>query len=83
MNPSELGPRRARRVGSYQQAIEWIACNDDTDFLDDEEEGLESVTLCLVADVFGRTTEEAIKDLRAAVATQAKEPVVARPRFTP
>lgn len=58
----------ARRVGSYRDAIEWIALNDDTDWLDDEYGYSASVTLCLVADVFGRTIDEATKDLRAALA---------------
>lgn len=58
---------RARRVGSYGFAIEWIAFNDDTEWLDDEN-GSASVTLCLVADIFGRTIEEATADLRRAIA---------------
>jgi len=55
-----------RRVGSYSAAIQWIADNDDTQWLDDEH-GSPSVTLCLVADIFGRTVEEATADLRKAV----------------
>ncbi len=54
-----------RRVGSYKDAIEWIAYNDDTLWLTDPDTGdSPSVTLCLVADVFGRTIEEATADLR-------------------
>lgn len=64
-------PRKPRRVGSYADAIEWIALNDDTDWLRDRdadrEGGQESVTLCLVADVFGRDLEQAVKDLRRAM----------------
>jgi len=55
--------RDARRVGSYMSAIRWIADNDDTDWLDDDS-GSPSVTLCLVADVFSRTVEDATADLR-------------------
>lgn len=65
---SATNGRAPRRVGSYQAAIEWIAQNDDTAWLDDEEAGSPSVTLVLVADVFGRTDEEATADLRRAVA---------------
>lgn len=54
-----------RRVGSYKTAITWIALNDDTDFLDDENcDDIVSVSCCLVADIFGRTTDEVIADLR-------------------
>lgn len=73
MTSTTTRPARApRRVGSYQAAIEWIAQNDDTAWLDDEETGSPSVTLVLVADVFGRTDEEATADLRRAVARIAK-----------
>lgn len=57
----------ARRVGSYAVAVEWLALNDDNDWLDDEN-GSPSVSLCLVADVFGRSVEEATADLRRALA---------------
>jgi len=60
-------PRAPRRVGSYRDAIDWIAQNDDTEWLDNPD-GVESVTLSLVADVFGRTLNEATRDLRRALA---------------
>jgi hypothetical protein len=53
-------------VSKYLEAIHWIAINDDTDWLDDGV-GCESVTLCLVADVFGKTREQATADLRYAL----------------
>lgn len=56
-----------RRVGSYSEALEWIALNDDTEWLE-EDNGHVSVSLCLVADVFGREREEAVRDLRKVVA---------------
>lgn len=56
----------ARRVGSYRAAIDWIAVNDDTDWLD-HIDACPSVTLSLVADVFGRSDAEAKRDLEAAV----------------
>lgn len=66
------GPSKTpRRVGSYPAAIQWIADNDDTDWLNAdgvETAYCESVTLTLVADVFGRTLAEATADLRAALA---------------
>ena len=47
----------------YQIAIAWIATNDDTDWLL-EDEPIISVTACLVADLFGRTDAQVIRDLR-------------------
>ena len=55
-----------RRVGAYGSAIQWIALNDDTEWLNSEF-GSPSVTLCLVADVFGRSVEQATADLRNAI----------------
>jgi len=60
-----------RRVGAYMTAIHWIAANDDTEWLDDEG-GHASVTLCLVADVFGRSVDEATDDLRKLVGRNRK-----------
>jgi len=61
-----------RRVASYRVAVWWIARNDDTSFLDrDSETG--SVTVALVADLFGRTDEEVIQDVRKEVAKLAQE----------
>lgn len=60
------------RRASYNDAIEWIAYNDDTEWLDCEY-GSPSVTLCLVADIFGRTVEEATQDLRKALRRKEKE----------
>ncbi len=52
-------------MARYRDAIDWIAWNDDTDWLDDQR-GCFSVTLALVADLFGKTTDEATADLRKA-----------------
>ena len=55
-----------RRPSRYQSAVEWIAYNDDTDFIDIERGGqseFPSVTACLVADVFGRTTDQVCRDV--------------------
>lgn len=61
-----MKPSRApRRIASYQQAIKWIAENDDTDWLGDPDDDLiPSVTATLVADLFGRSTDQVTKDLR-------------------
>lgn len=57
-----------RRPG-YRESVQWIAENDDTEFLNDEnQEGYLSVTASLVQDQFGVTTERLLADLRAAVA---------------
>ena len=52
-------------MARYRDAIDWIAWNDDTDWLE-EEHGCFSVTLALVADLFGKSTDEATADLRKA-----------------
>lgn len=49
----------------YRASLRWLVLNDDTEFLDDEC-GAPSVTLCLVADIFGVDTEKATADLRFA-----------------
>lgn len=54
-------------MARYQAAILWIALEDDTDWLDDEN-GSPSVTLSLVADIFDKPIERATQDLRDALA---------------
>lgn len=68
---NDITARKPRRVGSYRDAIDWLAWNDDNDWLDDEH-GHHSVCASLVADVFGRTREEVAKALRAAIAKGAQ-----------
>lgn len=46
----------------YKDAINWIALNDDTSFLDDDS-SCDSVTAALVADLFGKTPQQVRKDL--------------------
>lgn len=54
-----------RHALGYQYAIAWIAQNDDTEWLlDDPDCTSPSVTACLVADLYGRTTEEVARDLK-------------------
>ncbi len=65
--------RRRSRRASYRDAIDWIAQNDDTEWLNDEADNLiPSVTACLVADVFARTTAEVTTDLRKAMKREAE-----------
>lgn len=52
-----------RTAMPYRQAIEWLCLNDDTYWLTDEN-GSPSVTAALVADIYGRTTDEVTVDLR-------------------
>lgn len=55
-------------MASYKQAIQWIADNDCTLFLFGSNKYLiPSVSLSLVADIFNKPIEKAIKDLRKAV----------------
>ena len=49
---------------SYRFGIAWMAENDDTDWLDDLTDHSPSVTACLLADLFGKTTEQVARDLR-------------------
>jgi len=48
---------------SYREAIEWIARNDDCEWLKEGDQFV-CVTLCLIADIFDVEIEKAIKDLR-------------------
>lgn len=60
----------ARRTAiPYSAAIKWLAGNDDTEWLHDEDP-IPSVATCLVADIYGRTEKEVTYDLRAAVAKE-------------
>lgn len=47
---------------SYKEAIEWLAYNDDTQWLTEENRIL-SVTCCLVADLFDVPREKTADDL--------------------
>lgn len=44
------------RMG-YKASLEWLLDNDDTDWLDDEY-GVPSVALCLIADIFDVATRQ-------------------------
>lgn len=54
-------------MAAYKTAIQWIAQNDDTEWIDgdpDSGSGAPSVTACLVADLFGKTTEAVRVDIK-------------------
>lgn len=67
------------RRASYREAIQWIADNDDTEWLTDAEEAswddgeytldntVPSVTLCLVMDLFDVELHKAVTDLKKAL----------------
>lgn len=51
---------------SYREAVDWIAGNDDTEWMTDENGSL-SVTASLVADLWAKTPEEIRHDLTLAL----------------
>jgi hypothetical protein len=57
---------------SYRKALEWIAVQDDNEWLDDEF-GHTSVTAALVADLFDKTDEQVKEDLRKALKREASK----------
>lgn len=57
-------------MARYADAILWMADNDDTEWAiepDEHGEFQESVTASLTADLFGKTIEQVIADLRKAL----------------
>jgi hypothetical protein len=50
-------------MARYQDAIKWIAMNDDTEWLKDHPDK-PSVTACLVADMWGHNVEKVAHDIR-------------------
>lgn len=61
---------------SYTRAIEWMALNDDTDWLEDDEP-IPSVTASLIADLFGKTDADVVADLRRGIKRLRKKGVYA------
>jgi hypothetical protein len=59
-------------MASYRDAIDWIALNDDTDFLDDTEVDALSVTASMVADLWGKDEKTVKADLRRALKRHAR-----------
>ena len=57
-------------MARYQDAIAWVVGNDDTEFLNDDDPML-SVTASLVADLFHKTDDEVLADIRRESIRQA------------
>lgn len=55
--------QRAHPLG-YRAAIRWMADNDDTEWVKEQTDPSPAVTAALVADIYDRTTEEVLNDLR-------------------
>jgi hypothetical protein len=47
----------------YRDALDWMLDNDDVSFVEEEDPAI-SVTGAIVADIYDRTNEEVIEDLR-------------------
>ena len=62
-----MSVRQTRRAASYQDAINWIALNDDTTAHEADASAPVSVTMALVADLWGREDSEVIADTLSAV----------------
>lgn len=76
-----MSPRTPRRVAAYGTAIAWIVENDDTEWLDAEDgEVIPSVTASLVADLFARSDDEVIADLRKAIVRKKRSRARQSPR---
>lgn len=57
---------RARRWASYADAVEWVALNDDNEWLNDDN-GSPSVCASLVSDIFNRSREQVSRDIRKVI----------------
>lgn len=55
--------RRRRAALGYRAALRWMLDNDDTEWLKDTDPAI-SVTAAIVADIYDRTNDEVIVDLR-------------------
>ncbi len=54
-------------MARYQDAIEWIAYNDDTQWIEGNDPSL-SVTAALVGDLWGKDDAQLISDIRRVLA---------------
>lgn len=59
-------------MARYKDAIEWIALEDDTNFLDDADNSPLSVTATMVRDLWNKTEQQVRKDILAALARLEK-----------
>ena len=65
-----------RRPG-YREAVEWIALNDDTEWLD-ADIPIISVTAAMVRDLYGVKDDRLFRDIRAADQKHREEPILRR-----
>ena len=56
-----------RNAIAYAEALEWLALNDDNDWLNEERVHAPSVTFAAIADIYRRPMEEAEADLRRTI----------------
>lgn len=57
-------------MARYKDAIDWIALNDDTEWVEydsSQPDGTECISAALVADLFNKTTEQVRADLKQAL----------------
>ena len=57
---------------SYREAIRWMAYNDDTEWVEDDEP-FPSVTAAIIADLFDVDTDRVTADLRRQLTKMQKE----------
>lgn len=60
------------RALPYASAIQWIADNDDTEWLWDGKDYL-SVSAALVCDLYGKTEQEVARDIRKILLKKEKQ----------
>lgn len=60
---------------SYRRAIEWVALNDDPEWIDNHEQFQTgpSVAAALIADLFGKTDDQVRADLKRLVRRRGRE----------
>jgi hypothetical protein len=54
---------KIRTTKGYKYAISWVCLYDDTAFIEDENY-IPSVTVCLIAELYDKTTDEVIESIR-------------------
>lgn len=61
-------------MARYRDAIFWIAANDDTEFLNDDDADMSiSVTCAFIVDLFNKPQSQVIADIRAELKRQEKD----------
>lgn len=61
------------KTPGYREAIAWIADNDDTECLFDEDVPTPSVTMSMVADLFDRPIEKVMADVTRVIDKNMEE----------